>query len=66
MTDDRPLRGREELVVYALAGVSYIVAGLAWKGLLNWIVGPLWIVVWVWFVPPLLDRLRARRRAVGR
>lgn len=63
MRGDRPLRGREEWVIYLLAGITYIVAGLAWKGLLNWIVGPLWIVAWVWFVPLLWDRVRGRRAA---
>lgn len=43
--------------VYAAAAVTYIVAGLAWKALLNWIVGPLWLLVFVWLVPPLLDRI---------
>lgn len=61
MRDDRPLRGREELVVYLLAGVTYVLAGLAWKGLLNWIVGPAWIVAWVWLAPLVVDRSRARR-----
>lgn len=66
MRDDRPLRGREEWVIYLLAGITYIIAGLLWKGLLNWIVGPLWIITWVWFVPPLWDRVRGRGPRQGR
>ena len=27
----------------------------------NWIIGPLFITVWAWYVPVLLERWRARR-----
>jgi hypothetical protein len=44
-----------------LAGASYIGFGVFNKWLLNWIVGPLWLVAWVWAVPALLDRFRGAR-----
>ncbi|MBA3606192.1 MAG: hypothetical protein M3487_01430 [Actinomycetota bacterium] len=46
---------------YLLAAVTYIVAGIWQKGLLNWFVGPLWLVVVVTAGPPLLARVRSRR-----
>ncbi len=41
------LSRRAEAALYASAAVSYIATGLFYKGVLNWIVGPLWLVVWV-------------------
>lgn len=49
---------RFELVLYVLAGATYIGFGLFHKWLLNWIVGPIWLIAWVWLVPLVLDRLR--------
>jgi hypothetical protein len=48
-----------EGVVYILAAVTYIAASLVWKGLLNWIVGPAWLLVWVGCSMPLIRRSRA-------
>lgn len=45
---------------YLVAALSYIVAGLAQKGLLNWVVGPLWLVAVVVAGPALVDRIRRR------
>jgi hypothetical protein len=45
---------------YAIAVVTYVVAGVAWKPLLNWIVGPLWVVVVAGVLP---DLARSARRA---
>lgn len=56
----RRLGGRETAVWYVVAGLSYIVAGLAQKGLLNWVVGPLWLVAVVVAGPALVDRIRRR------
>lgn len=47
---------RRDAIVYVLAAVTYIVAGIAYKPLLNWIVGPLWLVAFV----AIDDRLRRR------
>jgi len=46
-----------------LAGVSYVVLGMFNKWLLNWIIGPIWLVAWIWLAPVLIDRFRARRAA---
>jgi len=49
-------------VLYPAAVVSYVALGLAFKPALNWIVGPLWVLLVVWIVPASITRLRARRR----
>ena len=41
------LSRRTEIILYALAGVSYVAAGIAVKGLLNWVIGPLWVLAWI-------------------
>lgn len=51
---------RTEAVLYALAAVSYVVAGILYKGLLNWVVGPLWVVAWIEIGSRVANR-RARR-----
>lgn len=52
---------RFELVLYLLAGVSYVGFGMFHKWLLNWIIGPIWLVAWVWAVPVIVDRVRSAR-----
>jgi hypothetical protein len=58
--DTRALNLRETWFWYVFAGVTYIGASLAQKGLLNWFVGPAWLVAVVWFGPLLVDRIRGR------
>ena len=58
----RRLSVREEAVWYAVATVTYITAAIFEKGLLNWLVGPLWLVAVVSFGPVAVDRLGLRRR----
>jgi hypothetical protein len=57
----RRLTRREEIFWYLVAGVTYIAAATVEKGLLNWLVGPAWLVLTVWWGPELVDRLRRRR-----
>ncbi len=58
----RELFSRAELWHYGIAALIYIGLGvLLLNWMLNWIVGPLFIVLWIWFVPVLLDKWRARR-----
>jgi hypothetical protein len=57
----RRLTTHEEVFWYSLAALSYVVASIVEKGLLNWLVGPIWLVTVVWFGPAVVDRLRARR-----
>jgi energy-converting hydrogenase Eha subunit G len=58
--DTGRLSGPQEWGWYLFAGVTYIAAGIWQKGLLNWFVGPAWLVVVIVVGPPLLDRLRGR------
>lgn len=62
--DDQPGERRltrgETVLWYGLAGVTYIGAGIFQKGLLNWFVGPMWLVAFVWAGPALTDWFRAR------
>ena len=51
-----------ELALYLLAGVTYVGFGMFHKFLLNWIIGPVWLVAWVWLVPAA-DRGRPAPRA---
>jgi hypothetical protein len=57
----RRLVGAEEWALYVFAAVTYIVAGIWQKWLLNWVVGPLWLVTVVCLGPPLVDWVRRRR-----
>jgi hypothetical protein len=52
----------ESIAWYTVAAATYIGAGVVEKSLLNWFVGPLWLVVVVWAGPPVVDRLRHRSR----
>lgn len=48
---------RRHLALYVFAAVSYIGVGVLEKSLLNWVVGPLWLLV----VLAIGDRLLSRR-----
>lgn len=58
---ERRLSRRETVFWYGLAGVTYIVASIFQKSLLNWFVGPLWLVAVIWFGPLLTDGVRRSR-----
>lgn len=58
----RRLTGAEEWVWYLVAGISYIVLGIWHKWLLNWFVGPVWLVAIIVVGPWLTDRLRLTGR----
>ncbi len=58
----RRLTGKEEWFWYLAAAVSYVGVSMFHKGLLNWFVGPLWLVAVVVIGPAVWDRLRGRRR----
>jgi hypothetical protein len=65
MTDHlgwRRLGPVEQWVWYVIAGATYIGFGVYHKGLLNWVVGPVWLVTVVVFGPWLTDRLFRRWR----
>ena len=58
---ERRLTGGETAFWYGFAGVTYVGASLVEKGLLNWFVGPLWLVAVVCAGPALVDQVRPRR-----
>ncbi len=44
-----------------MAAVVYIGLGVLLKDkVLNWVVGPAFIVMWMWWVPRLVDRWRRK------
>jgi hypothetical protein len=58
----RELFPADELRLYAAGTVVFIVLALLTHDVvLNWIIGPLFITVWAWYVPVALERWRARR-----
>jgi len=50
------LRHETALITIA-ASIIYIAVGMHARFLLNWIIGPVWPIVCVWFVPPIVRRL---------
>jgi len=52
---------RVELAIYVVAGVTYVVLGVFHKWLLNWVIGPIWLVAWVWLTPLVVERVRTAR-----
>lgn len=46
---------------YGIAFVSYVTLAIWHKWLLNWFVGPAWLVAIVWAGPELAGAIRARR-----
>ncbi|MET0579419.1 MAG: hypothetical protein ABW122_12235 [Ilumatobacteraceae bacterium] len=56
------LTGGEEWFWYLFAGITYISLGIWHKWLLNWFVGPVWLVATVVIGPWLVDRIVPGRR----
>ncbi|MDX2378375.1 MAG: hypothetical protein QNM02_01290 [Acidimicrobiia bacterium] len=59
----RRLTGVEEWIWYLVAGISYITLGIWHKWLLNWFVGPVWLIAIVVIGPWFTDRLRLTGRS---
>lgn len=56
------LFSRDEVLLYGYGALVYVLLGVLITDIvLNWIIGPLFIIVWVWQVPPLIDRWRVWR-----
>jgi hypothetical protein len=53
----RRLVGKEEWFWYLVAAVSYILFGIWHKWLLNWFVGPVWLVAIIVIGPWITDRI---------
>jgi hypothetical protein len=49
-----------DFCLYAAAAISYIGLSIYNKWLLDWVVGPLWLVAWVWGVPALWRLVRGQ------
>ncbi len=47
-----------DVLLYVTAGVTYISLSIYNKWLLDWIVGPVWLVAWVWGLPALVKLIR--------
>ena len=62
--DSTLLTDAAEWCWYIVAAVSYITAGIWNKWLLNWLVGPVWLVAVVCLGPPLATWVRGE--LVGR
>ncbi len=62
----RELYSRDELWYYGSAAITYITLGVLVRDVvLNWIVGPLFIVAWMWWMPVLVGKWRTRRYELG-
>ena len=59
----RRLGRREEVIWYVIAAVSYVSLGVYHKWLLNWVMGPAWLVATVTIGPAIIDRIRRRPSA---
>ncbi|MGA9278104.1 hypothetical protein [Ilumatobacter sp.] len=62
----RRLVGGEEWFWYVAAAITYISLGIWHKWLLNWIVGPAWLVAFVVIGPWVTDRLGLTGRSQER
>jgi hypothetical protein len=49
-----------DVFLYAAAAISYIGLSMYHKWLLDWIVGPLWLVAWVWGLPAIVRLVRGQ------
>ena len=47
-----------DFFLYASAAVSYVSLAIYNKWLLDWIVGPFWLVAWVWGLPAIVRLVR--------
>jgi hypothetical protein len=47
-----------DFLLYASAAVTYISLSIYNKWLLNWVLGPVWLVAWVWGLPALWKLIR--------
>ncbi len=58
----RELFPASELRLYAAGAVVYCALALLVQDVvLNWIIGPLFITVWAWYVPVFQEKWRHRR-----
>ena len=51
-------RNYVDFLLYLSAAVSYISVSIYNKWLLDWVIGPLWLVAWVWGLPAIVKLIR--------
>jgi hypothetical protein len=56
----RRFSGATEWCWYVVAAVSYILAGIWNRWLLNWLLGPIWLVAVICLGPPMATWLRVQ------
>jgi hypothetical protein len=49
-----------DFFLYASAAITYVSLSIYNKWLLDWIIGPFWLVGWVWGLPALYKLVRGR------
>jgi hypothetical protein len=47
-----------DVFLYTSAAITYVSLSIYNKWLLNWVLGPLWLVAWVWGLPALWKLIR--------
>jgi len=56
------LFNRSELIYYGIAAMIYIPLGVLFLNpVLNFVIGPLFIDLWIWWVPVLVEKWKARK-----
>ena len=58
MRDVKPPSKTVDVILYLSAAATYIVLSLQQKFFLNWIVGPFWLLLWVWGIPAFVRLCR--------
>jgi hypothetical protein len=49
-----------DVLLYVSAAVTYVSLAIYNKWLLNWVLGPLWLIAWVWGLPALWKLVRGQ------
>ena len=61
MNDDPPVEGLPPAAWFVVTFVVYVILGLVVKStVLNWIIGPLWLLITLFLLPTMVRRARAR------
>jgi hypothetical protein len=55
---DPSSRNYIDFFLYLSGAISYISLSIYNKWLLDWIIGPLWLVAWVWGLPAIVKVIR--------